>query len=275
MGISPRNMSRPGTQDANSSLKGRGMGQQYKNPPITEVVCEFRFSDDSPWDSAIPGILYEHLKDSFPKREPVHQFEAKVATVPGGVEQQFALVQKSRFASEDGLSFLQVGQHVLSVHALAPYRGWQHLRPTIGLILGRYVAAAQPAAVVRVGLRYLNTIRIPCQQFDLKDYFDFFPAIGERLPQEHGAFIVGAHFPFDSGGDLLRTQLTLAGITDTSSFDIVLDLDYFTASADRASLDTNATLAWLNAAHERTEAVFEGCLTDKTRNLFGGHTNDA
>lgn len=45
------------------------MGKKYKNPPIVEVVCEFRLSDDTLWDLTIPGLLYEKLKDEFLHRE--------------------------------------------------------------------------------------------------------------------------------------------------------------------------------------------------------------
>ncbi|MGQ0654564.1 MAG: TIGR04255 family protein [Betaproteobacteria bacterium] len=44
------------------------MPKKYKNPPIIEAICEFRFSETSPWDLTIPGLIYELVKDKFPKR---------------------------------------------------------------------------------------------------------------------------------------------------------------------------------------------------------------
>ncbi len=45
------------------------MGEKYVNPPVVEVVCEFKVSEKKAWDLAVPGLLYNKIKDLFPKRQ--------------------------------------------------------------------------------------------------------------------------------------------------------------------------------------------------------------
>lgn len=35
---------------------------KYGNPPIVEVVAEFRFIPSEPWDLTVPGLVYDHLR---------------------------------------------------------------------------------------------------------------------------------------------------------------------------------------------------------------------
>ena len=44
------------------------MKRQYKNPPIKEAVCEFRFASGATWDMAVPGLIYAELRADFPRR---------------------------------------------------------------------------------------------------------------------------------------------------------------------------------------------------------------
>ncbi len=49
----------------------------YKNPPILEAVCEFRFVPGSPWDWTIPGLFFGRVCDEFPEKK--HQNVVDVA----------------------------------------------------------------------------------------------------------------------------------------------------------------------------------------------------
>ena len=75
-------------------------------------------------------------------------------------------------------------------------------------------------------------------------------------------------FPFNDDVDRARVQLiTLAGET-TESLVVRLDVDY--SALVPGAVDLNGPEAWLEGAHSVVYELFEGCLTDKTRALFGG-----
>lgn len=39
--------------------------RQYRNLPIEEAVCEFRFAPGSAWNLTVPGLFYEKIKDFY------------------------------------------------------------------------------------------------------------------------------------------------------------------------------------------------------------------
>ena len=59
------------------------MSIQYNNPPIREVVCEFRFEEGSPWDLSVPGLIYSKMADEFPRRLILKQPQFNTAVVGG------------------------------------------------------------------------------------------------------------------------------------------------------------------------------------------------
>ncbi|MGH7598840.1 MAG: TIGR04255 family protein, partial [bacterium] len=48
------------------------MGKHYKNPPLLEAVCEFKFQPHSSWNPAVPDLIYEKVKTQFPQREAMN-----------------------------------------------------------------------------------------------------------------------------------------------------------------------------------------------------------
>ena len=100
----------------------------YKNPPIVEAICEFRFSADTDWDLTIPGRLHERLGSEYtgkPRSQEVVQAELDRETSALRVSQAVARVQ---LPSADGTRMVAVGPRVLSVHVLKPYPGWEEFR---------------------------------------------------------------------------------------------------------------------------------------------------
>ena len=48
---------------------------------------------------------------------------------------------------------------------------------------------------------------------------------------------------------------------------MLLDLDYYTLAPDSVPIDSIAD--WLEVAHGHVEEVFEACIGDKLRTMFG------
>ena len=111
------------------------MQRQYKNPPIKQAVCEFRFLSEDAWDMAVPGLIYSDLKDDFPRRIPniVQAAGIRISSSPGAqpqissqVDEQFkqeiSQLQGLRFwreETEDGV--IVVAPNRLSVTQYPPY----------------------------------------------------------------------------------------------------------------------------------------------------------
>jgi len=242
------------------------MGRRYKNPPLIEALCEFRFDPGSPWDLAVPGLVYEKVQSEFGKRRLVQVFEASIAGGPDGVEQQVKTTDRMQFLREDEKALVQVDRHLLTVNHLKPYPTWQEFLPLIRQGFHAYLEVANPKGLQRIGLRYINRIEIPGQRIELEDYLEFRPFIGPNLPQDFGSFIVGIQVPYENSRNILRLQLASAAVQAPDVVAVVLDLDYFLAQAGQMASDN--VFEWVELAHTRVEEVFEACITDRLRQMF-------
>lgn len=149
------------------------MGRRYRNPPVIEALCEFRFEPGQPWDLAVPGLVYEKIRDDFPKRRQARVLEARITARPSEVGQEILTTDRMQFLRKDEKALIQVGRDLLAVNHLRPYPSWQAFLPLIRQGLSAYREAAHPSGLSRVGLRYINRIEIPGPSIKLEDYFDF------------------------------------------------------------------------------------------------------
>lgn len=242
------------------------MSRRYKTPPIVEALCEFQFEPDSPWDLTIPGLVYEKVRDTFPKRRQAKQFDVGVLAGPEGVEQQVRTMDRMQFLREDKKALVQVGPHLLAVNHLKPYSSWQEFLPLIEKGFEAYCDVVGPKNIHRVSLRYINRIEVAGQSIELEDYFEFRPFVGPSLPQDFGPFIIGIQVPYEDSRDILKLQLTSASVKSPDTAAVILDLDYFLVKPGGVALDN--VFEWVDVAHNRVEDAFEACISDRLRQMF-------
>lgn len=240
--------------------------RRYKNPPLDEAICEFRFESGSPWDVAIPGLLFQKLSSDFPKRRQASTLEATARPVSDGSEAQLTSVNWLQLWQEDEKAVVQVGANHLSINRLAPYPGWEEFLPLVEKSLKGYKEVAQPSSLQQTTVRYINRIGFE-GPIRLEEYFDFYPFLGPGLPQDLGSFIVGFQAAYEEGRDALQVQMSSVGSDESGTPSILLDLLYFTVRPGAVKFEN--LLEWLTYAHDRIEDVFEGCIKDPLREQFG------
>jgi len=83
------------------------MNKQYENPPIREVVCEFRFQSENRWDLAVPGLIYADLKQEFPRRvvSPVSTTGVSIGSAPPEVQSQIDEMIRQDLSQLQGFRF--------------------------------------------------------------------------------------------------------------------------------------------------------------------------
>ena len=245
--------------------RGKFDGKKYKNPPVIEAVCEFRLSSDTPWDLTIPGLFYERVKHDFPYREQRLVQEVEVIATPQGLQQVIKYSDRVLMFAPDRKLLLQLGPRLLVINALKPYPTWEHFKKRIESAWKILQKVMEIKGLERIGLRYINRIEFPSPIVRLEEYFDFYPFVGERLPQKIVSFITIAEFPYADDRDLCRVQIQRALESETKTA-VILDIDYFTVRPQ--TIDVSDGLTWVEEAHSRVEEVFEGCITDKLRSMF-------
>ena len=242
------------------------MSRRYVNPPVVEAVCEFRFSQDTDWDLTIPGLLYEKVKGDFPTKRQKLLHEVEIAAGSAEVGPVTRSSERIWFLTSDERAFIQLAPRLLAVNSLRPYPSWQGFRPMVEKALEALAETADLPAVQRIGLRYINRIEIPSAEVQLEDYFSFTPFLAEHLPQEMASFIVGCVLPLHDGRDACRVQLTNAVAEEPDHCAFLLDLDYFLAKP--GEIDSHGWMDWVESAHGGVEGIFEGCISQKLRDIF-------
>lgn len=238
------------------------MPRTYASPPLIEALCEFRFRTEKPWDWTVPGLLYNRIKDEFPTREEEQAGGIEVELSGGKVIRQSAPSGKLRFKRTDGTALVQLAPHMFVTNVFPPYPGWADFKPWVLRLLTTYVEVATPDLLDRIQLRYINRVLIPERQaFEMKEYFKTYPEVPETLPQ------------------LLRFTMQIQGVThalpgrlqlsfgtppkDTEEgHPFIFDLSFIGAGENCPQLD--GLNAWLDAAHESIEALFDSSFTDRT-----------
>lgn len=250
------------------------MSKRYKNSPIIEVLCEFRFEPSSPWDLTVPGLVYDRIRESFPKRQQVEMLGVGVAFDSEGVKQQVAKADLMQFLSDDEKALVQVGPNLLAVNHLKPYPGWQDFLPIIRQGFDGYVGVAEPKSIQHVALRYINHIEIPswvthvktAQNIKLENYFEFRPFVGSNLPQDFGPFIVGMQVPYENSRDALRIHMESVAAEASGMAAVMLELNYSLVQPGQMAMD--AAFEWAEIAHGHIGRAFEACITDRLRQIF-------
>ncbi|MGO9263968.1 MAG: TIGR04255 family protein [Candidatus Binataceae bacterium] len=248
------------------------MRRNYSKPSIVEAICQFSFDPGQPWDSTLPGLIYNEVKDRFPKKRQTNVLQLGIQVAPQGSSPNPATptVTQEAFSplqllSEDELTPIQIAPDALTINKLKPYSSWDELKPVILYALEKYQKAASPKALRRIGLRYINRIQIPSPQIKLEDYLLAYPNIPESLPQHLKVWMQRSEIPFGSDGILI---IQTGSIKEQAQADVVflLDLDFVTIGE---AFSVDLADSKVGVAHENVEKAFEACITDKTREILG------
>ena len=249
--------------------------RRYRNPPIEEALCEFRFKPSQDWDLTIPGKLHTELGSNYsgkPRQQRVVEvgLEIKEGT-PSGLQHKEAL-DRVQLVTENESRIVAVGPDVLSVHMLRPYQdvsdpqrsGWDEFRPRLEEALNAYWTVAQPEGINRIGIRYINKIEFPHPRVTLTSYLNCVLPTVAGLPRSMDGFFSRAEFSYDDGIRLVLSQGTVPDTTTNLSF--VIDLDVIWETNRAIPAETALTKA--DDLRNRERSAFEAVITDKARELF-------
>lgn len=241
------------------------MGQRYANPPIQEVLCFFWLSERTPWDLTIPGLLYEHLRKEFPRKQHHPAQEVNVRPIPEGFIQEFRRREQVWLFSETGNILIQIGSRVISLHVLRPYPSWEVVKLKIHTLWNSLQAILPLIEIEYLSLRYINRFSFPSQQWEL--YLAYYPLWGQTFPSNRIGFAMSTLLTYQGERDACRVQLYTDMHSPPEQRDLLLDIDYFLAKPQ--GIAPQESLEWLEYAHQQISVIFESCITDKLRQLFG------
>jgi uncharacterized protein (TIGR04255 family) len=237
------------------------MNRKYKNPPIVEVVCGFKFNEETNWDATIPGLLHDKLKENFPRKEQRIIQELEIKQEQGNIQQYLRTTERILFFTEDQKMVIQVGPRLLVINALKPYPNWEKYKEYIKMGLDTLMEITEIKGIENVNLRYINSIKLPRGE-DIKEYFRLHISLSEKLLKNLASFIAIVEFSYFDDRDKCRVNFSFSLSRD----EYILDIDYFLNQ--KGNLSISNTYEWLENAHNNIEEIFEEAITDKLRKVF-------
>ena len=258
--------------------------RQYKNPPIEEALCEFRFKpgQGQEWDLTIPGRLHVKLKEEYsgkPRQQKVVDvsLDAHQEGKPPKLSYSEGL-EKVQLLTEDGKRIVAVGQDVLSIHMLRPYQdpqqpdhsGWDEFRGRIKQALNVYWEEVQPKGVLWVSIRYINKIVIPEKAVEVENYLKCALPDVKGLPDHQNSFLSRVGYVYDDGVQLVLSQRSIDA-PPPNQVEFLLDIDVIWANTEPVGKDE--ALAKASDLRKRERKAFEAVITDKARELFDADGN--
>jgi uncharacterized protein (TIGR04255 family) len=243
--------------------------KRYNSAPILEAVIEVRITPGESFKDDQLKALSESLRAEFPKQVEMRRVEMGVAFGPGTDQQHkfssapFGL----RLSKNDDSRILQIRRDGFAYSHLPPYSDWATFRGEAYPLWERYRKVAAGAALARCGLRYINRIDIPGQRAELKDYFALYPEVPTAIPNPDVAgMLVNLTLPqtdLECGATITQAMTTPAKVDHLS---VVLDIDLFRESLVKWS--DSEVWAYFDKLRHRKNEIFEGCITDRTRELI-------
>jgi uncharacterized protein (TIGR04255 family) len=255
----------------------------YKSPPVALVALEVRHPRAEPLTVAQRNALKRRLAAHVPIMQVLQVQELTVVQTGGGAPGQTDLQTEKfpRLFSRDRTVAVSIRAESVVIEATR-YPGWQWFRTLAGDALEARHEVCAVDGVERLGLRYVNEIRVPDDlAHDWSPWVDrtllgpsaVGPELGMPVPQWQGVslFAVGPDkaaalrygprqgFAIDPGGELRRS-------TPTPGPYFLLDIDSFWTPSDGVpEYDVKVLLETCDALHAPTKSLFERLISDRLR----------
>ena len=243
--------------------------RHYNRPPITEAIIDIRVSPCASITLETLDGLCDRYRHAYPSIEPLYETRGMMH-VRAGVSASASAEQTQlgfKCTSVDGRNIYQSRLNGLTFSRLAPYENWACFRDQAKRLWCEFREAGQPTEVVRLAVRYINRIDIPHQHIDLKDYFRTTPEVSPELPQQLLGFFMQLRLPQSDISSQVLINHTIVPPAHDDEVSVILDIDLF--RSEGVYQDDQDIWAFLEELHVRKNHIFESCITDRTRELFG------
>jgi uncharacterized protein (TIGR04255 family) len=241
----------------------------YKKAPILEAVLEFRWSSVKSLEelgNALTLPVFRNFEEARPRRLMSATFDVE----NGGVSQDIRQVGFD-LALKDGTERVFLEESKFVFIQSAPYDRWDYFCRRALELMEPTVLALGIEEFTRVGVRFVNRIDIPFSgvgNFNTDDYitikFDG-PRQDLGIIEEFQMRIVK---PTQNEGISYALVVATSPPPLPDYAGIVLDIDVFSLKPVPASGPSLNTI--LATMRDEKNDIFERCLTELARDLFGG-----
>ena len=241
-------------------------GRHYPRPPIKEALIDIQVALPAAFEVESLSAIHDEIKHEFPLAKKRFFLQAAIPLLEGdGVGLSTRQHRGYSFYSADGRYAFQARLDGFTFGRLSPYDSWQDLRDSAKANWALFEKQVRQAQIERVAVRFINQIDIPSPSAKLDEYFLTPPRISPLLPQELSQYLMQVQIPQpDIEGIAVLTQTLVVPPPVENCVSVILDIEIFVQKT------MSVSVAWelLEEFRLRKNALFEGSITDKTRELF-------
>ena len=247
----------------------------YRNNPLAEVICQFRFPEILKIAAEIPADFQEAIRGAYPvyqarKENPLPKFSGP----PGNIQlQKQEPVTNHQFSSPDGTWRVNLTSKYISL-ACRNYTRWEDFAARLDQPLVTLIRTYHPAYFERVGLRYVNFFSRKNLDLEGTPYREMFAPcyLGPLMVEEVNETAVSRlGIDFDTAiGHSCRVKIhagpamtTVNGRQDPET-KFVFDQDLYM----QGNIPVKTCVGALQTLHLQADSLFRGAITDVTHDAM-------
>lgn len=244
--------------------------RHLNNAPITEAIIDFRVKLPSEFKVEAFLELKKTIGDRFPKVQERKLFSGLLRFNKGEPQPpstEYHGVQGYYFRPEAGKKVAQFRIDGFTFSRLKPYTYWEEIFGEAKELWGMYSGIAQPEAVTRLAVRYINHINIPLPIDDLSDYFTASPKASDNIQGVIRGFLSKV-IVYDQEMDVATNivQALEKSTKPDKHITVVLDIDSFKTGDFNVS--NGGMWDIFSNLHNTKNQIFFNSITDETVRLF-------
>lgn len=256
----------------------------YPSAPIVLMAIEVRHPLCDPLDRKQVADVSARISHLLPLPSEMNEVSMTVQASPDGPPTQHHVVSSfPRWASRDKRTAVSIRPESLVIET-TDYGSYDRMRELLNVVIQARLAVAPPVGVERIGLRYIDEIRVPAENGSMPAWAHWVDA--SLLGPAHVGTELGlvpvvneGVFVFSGGSDhaLVLRYGAQSDYAVQSTPDLrrplpppgplfKLDIDSFWQAADEVpEFDVDLILRQADALHEPVRGVFESVITDRLR----------
>jgi len=237
----------------------------YTKIPITEALIDLHI--EAPVSGGLPSLedFGHQIHADYARLDSITHVENQI-NLEQGVVSSNSTVIGYRFISNDRKQVVQSRLNGFSLSRLAPYQTWEALRNEARRLWNIYQNVTNSETVSRVAVRYLNKLDLPLPLNDFREYLLTLPEISPKIPQGLSDYLMQLKIPQTDIKAMLVLTEALIPPSNQDVVSVVLDINLFSDVKFSGEMDEHWNL--LETFRNRKNEIFEGCITDKTRELL-------
>ena len=238
--------------------------------PITEALVDLRVKLPEGTDLEKLASIHQSISSDYPKKQERMRMEGEIDIKSGKFISRMTSVDGYIYRSGDEKQVVQTRLDGFTFSRLKPYQNWETLRQEALRLWEIYSEIAEPEAITRVALRYINLMEIPLPINDFSQYLTSPPIIPDKLPQEINNFLIryAFHHPLFAADAIVTQSLkTTTGGETPTHLPVIIDIDVFTVPSS-ANRSTEKIWSIINGLRKFKNLVFFNSITPESVELF-------